>query len=193
MSQPPHSASETTSPRSSLNTDILAQRTRALAQAPPQMQTAQQTVLVVQVQAEALALPLDTVFAVYPVEQITPVPRTPAFVCGIFSARGRILTLIDLAICLGLTAQTPSAENHIIEVKPAGQAMGLLVESVLDTIEIGFDDLTPPLPTPGRDVGTFSLGTMANGTPVLDLPRLLDRDEFYIHQHATYHQPGASA
>src|SRR5262245_12469400 len=85
--------------------EIWARRAYALAQEPPVAVTGQTVALLIfRLDNERYGIEVTNVREIYPRQQLTPVPRTPAFVAGVFSARGRILSVIDLRIFLGLPA-----------------------------------------------------------------------------------------
>ena len=77
---------------------------------------------------------------------ITPVHYAPPDVVGIRNLRGRIVTVIDLRSRLGLGSVVASPENRILIVDGQGEPMGLLVDSVADTVETRADELTPAPP-----------------------------------------------
>ncbi len=80
------------------------------------------------------------------VGEVTPVHHAPAYVAGIRNLRGRIVTVIDLKMRLELPLADRSSENRILIADWKGEPVGLLVDSVQDTVEIGTGDLLPPPP-----------------------------------------------
>ena len=60
-------------------------------------------VLICRLGTERYAIETRTLRAVQWVSGATPVPSTPAYVLGIVSVRGEIITLLDLATMIGLT------------------------------------------------------------------------------------------
>ncbi len=85
--------------------EIWARRAYALAKEPPAEATGQTVdLLVFWLGQERYGIEVTNVREIYPLEQLTPVPRTPDFVAGVFSARGRILSVIDLRAFFGLPA-----------------------------------------------------------------------------------------
>ncbi len=80
------------------------------------------------------------------VGDITRVHRAPPEVVGIRNLRGRIVTVMDLGASLGLGTTPSGAENRILIVDGHGESIGLLVESVSDTIATRSEDLAPPPP-----------------------------------------------
>ena len=109
--------------------------------------------------------------------EITPVHRAPREVIGIRNLRGRIVTVIDLAIRLDAGKTTASDENRVLMIEWKNETVGLLVDAVLDTHTAFLDQLTPvPPQLTGADSqtlrGLFRCGTQL--VAMLDLQALLD-------------------
>lgn len=82
---------------------------------------------------------------------VTPVPRTASHIRGLLNLRGQVVTLIDLAVRLGMEAPQITESSHIVILKTAqelsGHArhnldftgttdlVGLLVDSIGDVVE----------------------------------------------------------
>ena len=77
---------------------ILRERALALAAEPGETQTLAQSIEVVEflLAHERYAVESAYVREVYPLENLTPLPCTPAFVLGIVNLRGEIVSVIDL-------------------------------------------------------------------------------------------------
>jgi purine-binding chemotaxis protein CheW len=80
------------------------------------------------------------------VGDVTPVCHAPPYVVGIRNLRGRIVTVIDLQARLELGRVRMSLENRILIVESQSESVGLLVDSVADTIATTTDALVPPPP-----------------------------------------------
>ena len=76
--------------------------------------------------------------------EVTPVHHAPSYVAGIRNLRGRIVTVIDLRQRLELPSLDATPESRILIADWKGEPVGLLVDGVDDTIEIGAGDLLPP-------------------------------------------------
>jgi len=88
---------------------------------------------------------LDTVHIqeVVMLGEVTLVHHAPSYVAGIRNLRGRIVTVIDLRIRLELQPIDPGPESRILIADWKGEPVGLLVDGVDDTIEVGEKDLLP--------------------------------------------------
>ncbi|MBY0506185.1 MAG: chemotaxis protein CheW [Bryobacteraceae bacterium] len=67
---------------------------------------------------------------------VTPVRHGPAEVAGVINLRGRIVTLLDTGLLLGLPAATRDGESRVFIVEDRGEYLGLLVDRVGEVIEI---------------------------------------------------------
>jgi purine-binding chemotaxis protein CheW len=66
---------------------------------------------------------------------ITPVHHAPPYVVGIRNLRGKIITILDLAVRLELGSVEPDSETRILIIEWHDESMGLLVDRMADTIE----------------------------------------------------------
>ena len=80
------------------------------------------------------------------VGELTPVRHAPAYVAGIRNLRGKIITVIDLCVRLGLGYVEIGAESRILIADWKGEPVGLLVDRVDDAIALEADALEPAPP-----------------------------------------------
>jgi purine-binding chemotaxis protein CheW len=155
----------------------LISRARKLAEAP--MQTAEGAsvdVLVFRLREEHYAIEAPRLRLVHRGTSLTPVPCTPPFVAGMLNVRGEVVTVLDLAVTLGLpgTSQT-DATMPILLADHAKATVGLLVDEVLGLVRIALDKLDKPL-----SANDFALGIAEANIVVLDLDRLLSTGRFDV-------------
>jgi purine-binding chemotaxis protein CheW len=173
---------------------ILARRAYTLAE-PPAVETTGQTLdlLVFLLNSEQYGLEVAHVREIYPLEQLTPVPRTPDFVVGVFSARGRLISVIDLRSFLGLPTLSPPSpherqeqrganQGKIVVVATADLEVGLLADEVTDVITIFKDELEPALTTQMGSHAEFAQGITPNMLVVLNMKTLLGDKRLIIHE-----------
>ncbi|MFZ4856401.1 MAG: chemotaxis protein CheW [Desulfuromonadaceae bacterium] len=67
---------------------------------------------------------------------VTEVPRAPAFVSGILSLRGVIISIIDMRTRLGLSRNGQSGKERVIVVKSKNSMSGLLVDEVIQVVRV---------------------------------------------------------
>ncbi len=65
---------------------------------------------------------------------LTPVHHAPAYVAGIRNLRGRIVTVIDVGVKLGLGCARAGLDCRILIVNCNDELIGLMVEAVEDTV-----------------------------------------------------------
>lgn len=170
--------------------EIWAQRAYALAEEPPATVTGQTIdVLIFRLGSERYGIEVANVREIYPLEQLTPVPRTPAFVAGVFSARGRILSVLDLRAFLGLPAGSLSDQTKIMVVgntDPASELyqleLGLLADEVADVVTIFKEEIEPPLTTHTGARMDYIAGITADLLVVFDLNTLLSQKGLIVHE-----------
>lgn len=163
--------------------EIWARRAYALAEPPPAEIVGQTLdVLVCLLNGERYGLEVSYVREIYPLEQLTPVPRTPDFVAGIFSARGRLICVVDLRAFLGLPNIARPAESKIVVVATDDLEIGLLADEVTNVLTIFKDELQPALTTQFGNNVEFTQGITPDMLVVLDLNTLLSNKHLIIHQ-----------
>ena len=108
----------------------------------------EEELLVATFQLAAGTFGIDTAFIqeVVMTGDLTPVRHAPPYVAGIRNLRGRIITVIDLRVRLGLGSIAAGPENRILIVDWKGEPVGVLVDRVADTIAVGAAALQAPPP-----------------------------------------------
>jgi purine-binding chemotaxis protein CheW len=91
----------------------------------------------------------------------TAVPQAPSFVRGVINLRGAVLAIVDLAARLGFPPVEPSARHVIIVVNIDSQAVGLLVDAVLDILTIEDAAIQPTPEVASEMAKLFTRGVLA--------------------------------
>lgn len=170
--------------------EVWARRAEALAQEPPAEATGQTTnQLVFWIGGEQYGIEVAHVREIYPLTQLTPVPRAPNFVVGVFSARGRIISVIDLRAFLGRSPLEISDQSKIVVVtntdsgSETGQMeVGLLTDDVADITTIFKEDIEPPLAIHSGVIAKYLYGITADMLLVLNLNALLNDKKLIVHE-----------
>jgi purine-binding chemotaxis protein CheW len=171
--------------------EIWTRRAAELATPPPvKPEGATLDLLVFRLSGERYGLKVNYVREIYPAEQITPVPRTPEFVVGVFSARGRLLSIVDLRAFFGLPHTGLSDASKIIVVTSGNGAhdsnghfeVGLLADEVEDVLTIFEDDLGPALSTQIGNQAEYTIGITSDMLVVLSLNALLQNKRLIVHE-----------
>ncbi len=148
--------------------------------------------LVFNLGGEQYGIEVANVREIYPLEQLTPVPRAPNFVAGVFSARGRILSVIDLHAFLGLPVTPLTGDENQTKImvvtntdstsETAHLELGLLADNVVDVITLFKDELEPPLSTQAGVHAAYIYGLTADMLVVLNLNALLSDKRLIVHE-----------
>jgi purine-binding chemotaxis protein CheW len=78
------------------------------------------------------------------VGELTRVHDAPSGVVGIRNLRGRIVTVVDTAVHLGLGRVAIGPENRLLIMEHQGESFGFLVDSVTDAIPLEEKGLSAP-------------------------------------------------
>jgi len=115
------------------------------------------------------------------VPKVTPVPRVPAWVRGVTSLRGDILSVIDMRVFLGLEASSSqSARMLVVRLLNEDFATGLLVDGVDRIVSVSPDQITPPESPLEGPLAPYLTGVCEieeRRVAVLDLDQLLRSPE----------------
>jgi purine-binding chemotaxis protein CheW len=114
--------------------------------------------LVLWLDGDPYALPVERVREIVRLRPITPVPRVPEAVLGVISLRGEIVQVIDLRRRLALpAAEEPTSRRRRIVVLhgPDGQMAGLLVDRVSEVLRTRADAFHPPTARDGDAVSAL--------------------------------------
>jgi len=114
------------------------------------------------------------------VGELTPVRHAAEFVAGIRNLRGRIITVIDLCVRLGLGSVDTGPDSRILIADWKGEPVGLLVDRVADAIAVGADALEPSPPNLHGIQMQKLLGVFRSGqrlAALLDLAVVLGADD----------------
>jgi purine-binding chemotaxis protein CheW len=76
--------------------------------------------------------------------EMTPVPQSPSYVLGLVNLRGKIITVMDLGIKIGLESVTKTDDSRIIFVNSANENLGLMVDRVTEVAEVNEDQVSTP-------------------------------------------------
>lgn len=163
---------------------ILKDRARAAARpshadAQPQDQFELLEFLLAQ---ETYGIESSFVREVHPLKTLTPVPGTPAFVLGITSLRGQILSVIDLKKVFELPDKGLTDLNKIIVIGNAEMEFGILADAVLQVRKVPASQLQLSLPTLTGIRASFLKGVTPDRLVALDGAKLLSSQSIVVNQ-----------
>lgn len=156
---------------------ILQERAAALASRTTRTEQESEDgieMLVIRIAGERYAFETAYVGQVYPMLPLTAIPGVPDFVVGIVSARGEVLSVIDLRSLLDLPLARLEDPGAIVVLQSETMEVGILVEELLGVQRYRPQVLEPAPPSLGNIEKTYLKGIAPERTGVLDASRLLD-------------------
>jgi purine-binding chemotaxis protein CheW len=123
--------------------------------------------------SERYALPIDAISAVYQHVAITPLPCVPRYVAGITNVRGRVISVLDLAVILGAEGADVN-QTALIVTEAEGASIGLRIENLGDVVELSMADLNPVSDHMGLLYPEYFLGIFPDGIALLDVAAIVN-------------------
>lgn len=162
-------------PTESEKNETLRARAKALARSPKTDGAGQARLDVIEfvVACEKYAVESSYVREVYPLKELTPLPCAPAFVLGVISVRGQIVSIVDPKRFFGLPAKSLTDLNKVILISDGRMEFGLLADAVLGLRHIPLNELQPSLPTLTGLRAELLKGVTFEHLVVLDAAKLL--------------------
>lgn len=165
---------------------LLAERAARLAQVRAAIQEQaedQLSVLEFQIAQERYAVDVTWVKEVTAPKSLTSVPCTPAFIAGIISVRGRIVSVLNLHKFFGLSGQGLSNLNRVVIVQTGGLELGILADTILGERKLPLNALEMFAPeTEPNWPAKYLKGLTSDGVQVLALGKLLATPELIINE-----------
>ncbi|MBE0548220.1 MAG: purine-binding chemotaxis protein CheW [Rubrivivax sp.] len=163
---------------------ILKARAQALARKSEPVEAAGERIEVVEfvLAQERYAIESEHVRDVYPLEHLTPVPCTPAFVLGIVNLRGEILSVIDIKKFFDLPDKGLTDLNKVIVLDSGSMRFGILADAIIGVRAIPVADIQASLPTLTGIREEYLKGVTPDRTVILDAERLLADEQIVVRE-----------
>jgi purine-binding chemotaxis protein CheW len=136
--------------------------------------------LTVALDSETYGITVMKVREIIRMQKITPVPQMPAYVRGVINLRGRMIPIVDLRLKFGLKAEFAERTCIIVvQVRLATDqavAMGLIVDSVEEVVNLAAGDIEPPPDFGAGSAIAYLLGiakTKGQVKMLLDIDRVI--------------------
>jgi len=120
-------------------------------------------------------------------ESVTSVPNAPEYVKGVINIRGTIVPIVDLRERFGMESLEYGPITVVIVLKVMGEnrerVMGIVVDTVSDTIDVPSDDVKPAPDFGDKIEVTFVKGLATVNEKMLillDIDQLLNSGELNI-------------
>lgn len=165
---------------------ILKERALALAREAVPAEAADAGIEVIEflLAHERYAVASEYVREVYPLEDITPLPCTPAFMLGIVNVRGEILSVIDIKKFFDLPEKGLTDLNKVIVLESADMVFGIVADAISGVRRIPRADIQPSLPTLTGIREDYLLGVTAERVVILDAEKLLNDEKLIVNERA---------
>lgn len=111
-------------------------------------------------------------------QKITRMPLAPAAVAGVMNLRGRIVTAIDVRLCLNQPEREAGANSMSVVVEQNNELFSLMIDSVGDVLPLSratFEDAPTTLDPEWRSVSSGIHKLQDKILVVLDVGQLLKK------------------
>lgn len=98
--------------------------------------TVPQRLVLFEVGEHRFGIPIESIREIVDPRPCTPLPGSPAFVCGLINLRGRLVTVLDLGGRLGLPAASAHPGHSLVILDHGATRVGLAVEEVAGIVEV---------------------------------------------------------
>lgn len=171
-------------PTSETTQRVLQERAQILAREAVPVETADEGIDVIEflLAHERYAVASEYVREVYPLEDITPLPCTPAFVLGIVNVRGEILPVIDIKKFFDLPEKGLTDLNKVIVLESRDMAFGIVADAISGVRRIQRAGIQPSLPTLTGIREDYLLGVTAERIVILDAEKLLNDGKLIVQE-----------
>jgi purine-binding chemotaxis protein CheW len=119
---------------------------------------------------------------IYPLNEFTALPCTPAFVLGLVNVRGQILSIINLKKLFDLPEKGLTDLNKIIIVRTHHMELGILADAIRGVRSIAAEELQPALPTMTGIRAEYLRGITKDSLVVLDVERILGDEKILVDE-----------
>jgi purine-binding chemotaxis protein CheW len=155
--------------------ELLRARARKLARPLGHREAGGKTLEVVEfhLAKEVYAVEHAYVREVLRLENLTPLPCTPAFIRGIINVRGQILPVIDIKKFFELPDCGITDLHRVIVVRHEGAEMGILADTVTAVRSIPVESVQTSLPTLIGIRAAYLRGVTDDHMVILDVSKIL--------------------
>lgn len=122
--------------------------------------------------------------------QVTPLPRTPDYVVGVYDLHGQLLPVFDLRIPLGITEKAPLPPRWAIVCGEAQPEFLITIDAISN-----ISNLPSGHPALLEDDNAWVRGVAADGSTILDGGCILNDRRFFLEDRPgtqTLHSDGSS-
>lgn len=128
------------------------------------------------------------------IDQITPVPKAPAFVEGVILSRGQVIPAMNLRVRFGFDRIAHDTRTRLIVVNTGGRTIGLVVDTAREFVSIPTEVIQPPPEKLSGLSGKYLAGIAKLGSRlilILDIQEILNFSELEIEDRKSLAAPVA--
>ena len=100
-----------------------------------------QTLVTMKVAGQPFGIPVEAVRDILDGQRISRIPLAPKSIAGSLNLRGRIVTVLDVRVLLGLDAVEAQEKAMNVVIAHDGELYSLLVDQVGDVLAIGSEEV----------------------------------------------------
>jgi purine-binding chemotaxis protein CheW len=130
---------------------------------------------------QLFGVPISDVVQIIGMQEITPIPDSPAYAKGVINLRGFIIPLIDVRLRFGKPEAEYNERTCIVVTSLEENYIGFIVDSVNEVATIDDDNISPPPKVVSSDrTNAYLTGVGKIGEKVvllLDTNKILNADE----------------
>jgi purine-binding chemotaxis protein CheW len=153
---------------------LRARAQRVAAGIKTEDETAVFTVLLVTVQQERYAMPVEQINSIFERITVVPVPGTPPFIAGISNIRGRIIPVLDLGLLMNIPGERSTDSGVLVLVETRELEVAFRVDATLESQTFPNTSLSA-LPTDFEAKrSTYLRGLLPGGIALLDIHTILN-------------------
>ena len=166
---------------------ILKARAQALAREPGKVEAAEEFIEVVEfiLAGERYAVESRFVREVHLLEDLAPLPCTPAFVLGIVNLRGEVLSVIDIKKFFDLPEKGLTDLDKAIVLESGGMRFGLLADAIAGAHRVPLAAVQPALPTLTGIRDRYLRGVTSERLVILDAGKLLADEAIVVREQVS--------
>jgi purine-binding chemotaxis protein CheW len=126
---------------------------------------------------ELYAADVDHVREIIRPQEVSPVPRAPAFIEGMTNLRGKVVPVVNFRRLMGFPPQEQTKRTRVLIVEFNHQLVGAVVDGVSQVTRLSTEAIEPPSHIVTRIDTAYLKGVAPIGPQlaiVLDLDRVLD-------------------
>ena len=129
---------------------------------------------------QMFGVPIADVVQIIGIQEITPIPNSPAYAKGVINLRGNIIPVIDVRLRFSKTESVYGERTCIIVTQLDDSLIGFIVDSVDEVTTIEDDNISPPPKVSKDRTNAFlaGIGKLENKVVLLlDTGKILNEEE----------------